>query len=275
MISHFSGTAAAAAPVSEGSAPAAPSSKAAENDLEARGVTKTFAAGASVFSDVTFDVPHGASVALVGANGAGKSTLLRCALGLIRPDAGQVRLFGHDMARLRGRKLRTVRAQVGLVAQRHNLSLRMSVLSNVLHGLLGSRSGPRYWWQSLAPAEARNQAMNALEMVGLADLASRRADRLSGGQSQRVAIARALVCSPRLLVADEPAASLDPAAGEEMMALFFRLMKEQDVTVLFTSHHINHALSYADRIVGLRDGTLSLNAETKDLDATELGRLYA
>lgn len=254
--------------------PAREAREPAPSDIAVSGLAKRFGRGAPVFADVAFEIPRGQAAALVGANGTGKSTLLRCCLGLIRPDAGAVRLFGEEVAALRGARLRATRARIGLVAQKHNLSPRLSVLSNVIHGFLGSRSGPRYWRQSLAPRAARARAMQALDMVGLADLALRRADRLSGGQSQRVAIARALASEPRLLIADEPAASLDPAAGEEMMALFFRLMREHGVTVLFTSHHIDHALSYADRVLGLRDGALSLDAPAAELDAQELRRLY-
>ena len=114
-----------------------------------------------------------------------------------------------------------MRAQMGLVSQKHNLVPRLSVLSNVLHGLLGKHPGIRHWSHTLAPQASRDAAMAALDNVGLADFASRRADRLSGGQSQRVAIARALVGPPKVLIADEPCASLDPAAGEDVMELFF------------------------------------------------------
>jgi phosphonate transport system ATP-binding protein len=237
--------------------------------VELRGVARSFG-GREVFRGVTMRVNPGEAMALVGANGTGKSTLLRICLGLIRPDSGEVRLFGSPL----DGSLRARRARVGLVAQKHNLSPRLSVLSNVLHGLLGSHTGPRYWWQALAPGWARARAMAALGSVGLGDLALRRADRLSGGQSQRVAIARALVNRPRLLVADEPAASLDPAAGEEVMRLFFRLMREHGVTVIFTSHHIEHALGFADRVIGLRDGRLTLDARAADLTARDLRGLY-
>lgn len=256
-------------------AAAVPAADAGPPDIAVSGLRKSFEAGSRVFADVGFEIRRGEAAALVGANGTGKSTLLRCCLGLIRPDAGRAALFGRDLAGLSAAELRAVRARVGLVAQRHNLSPRMSVLSNVIHGFLGAHSGPRFWWQALAPDWARERAMAALERVGLADLALRRADRLSGGQSQRVAIARALVNAPGLLIADEPAASLDPAAGEEMMALFFALMRDQGVTVLFTSHHIEHALGYADRVLGLRDGALKLDAPAGALDAAEIRSLYA
>lgn len=243
-------------------------------DLSVSGLTKSFGRAAPIFSGLEFQVSRGASVALVGANGTGKSTLLRCCLGLVAPDCGTVRLLGEDMTELSKARIRALRSRTGLVAQKHNLVPRLSVLTNVLHGLLGAHSGPRYWLQGLAPEKARQAGLEALAKVGLADLALRRADGLSGGQSQRVAIARALVSGPRFLVADEPCASLDPAAGEEVMALFFRLVRQEGVTVIFTSHQIEHALDYGERILGLRDGSLTLDASPGDLTRQDLRRLY-
>lgn len=244
-----------------------------EHDLQVTGLTKGYGAG-PVFAGVDFTITRGDCVALVGANGTGKSTLLRCCLGLITPDAGDVALLGQRLSGLDRARQRDLWAQTGLVGQKHNLVPRLSVLSNVIHGLLGRQSGPRYWVQSLAPEAARAAAMVALDKVGLADLALRRADRLSGGQSQRVAIARALVGGPRFLVADEPCASLDPQAGEEVMALFISLVKREGVTVLFTSHNVQHALHYGDRVLGLKGGRLAIDAPSAQVSAAEMGSLY-
>lgn len=243
-------------------------------DLQATGLGKSFGKGRPVFEGLEFRIQRGECVALVGANGTGKSTLLRCCLGLIVADSGQVSLLDQDIATIRGSARRALRARTGLVGQKHNLVPRLSVLSNVIHGLLGRHSGPRYWVQGLAPAPARTAAFAALDKVGLADLALRRADQLSGGQSQRVAIARALVGNPRFLVADEPCASLDPQAGEEVMALFMSLVKREGVTVLFTSHNVQHALSYGDRILGLQGGRIAIDARAREVSAQDMARLY-
>lgn len=242
-------------------------------DVEARGVSKCFG-DTPIFSDVSFRLERGSSTALVGANGVGKSTLLRCTMGLIPVTSGSVCLLGQDKGDARKADLRRLRTRVGLVSQKHNLVSRLSVLSNVLHGLLGQSGGPRHWAQSLAPETSRKAAMEALEKVGLAHLALRRADRLSGGQSQRVAIARAIVAQPEVLFADEPTASLDPQAGQDVMDLFMSLARERGVTVVFTSHNIDHALTYGDRVLGLADGTKKLDATAASLKASDLRGLY-
>lgn len=242
-------------------------------DIEAQGVSKHFA-DTPIFSDLSFRLVRGEATALVGANGTGKSTLLRCLMGLIPVTDGRVVLLGEDASAAKGRALRSLRARIGLVSQKHNLVPRLSVLSNVCHGLLGRSPGIRHWSHSFAPAPSRDAAMQALEKVGLAHLALRRADRLSGGQSQRVAIARAIVGNPEILIADEPCASLDPAAGEDVMDLFFALAREEAVTVVFTSHNIEHALRYGDRVLGLANGQLKLDTTAAALSAADLRGLY-
>lgn len=242
-------------------------------DVEARGVAKRFGE-TPVFTDVSFRLARGETVALVGANGTGKSTLLRCLMGLIPVSEGSVRLLGEPTGTAQGAALRALRSRVGLVSQKHNLVPRLSVLSNVVHGLLGKAPGIRHWTHALAPQASRGAAMAALDRVGMADFALRRADRLSGGQSQRVAIARAIVGGPDVLFADEPCASLDPAAGEDVMELFFRLVRDEGVTVVFTSHNIEHALRYGDRVLGLARGRLHLDATAASLAPSDLRGLY-
>lgn len=227
-----------------------------------------------VFSDVSFTVGRGEAVALIGANGAGKSTLLKCVLGFVAPAGGAVSIFGSDLSGLRAGDLRRLRSGIGFVAQKHNLVPRLTALSNVVHGLLAARPGPRSWVQALAPIDSRRRALAALDRVGLADLAMRRVDNLSGGQSQRVAIARALVAEPRLVLADEPAASLDPAAGEVVMDVLARVVRETGATLVFTTHNLAHALAHGRRVVGLREGRLALDAPSHGLAIGDLRGLY-
>lgn len=251
-----------------------PAAANAFDDLRIAGLVRSFGAR-PVLRGVDLAVPRGQAVALLGSNGAGKSTLLRCCLRLIEPDAGEVGLLGEPVRALGGGALRRLRARVGFVFQRHNLVGRLSALSNVLHGAQARHADPRYWLQSLAPAAARAEAMHCLLRVGLADLAAQRADRLSGGQSQRVAIARALMQRPAMVMADEPVASLDPAAGEEVMALFVQLIREEGVTLIYTSHNLEHALAYADRVVALKDGRIVVDAAAASLGPRDLAFVYA
>lgn len=227
-----------------------------------------------VWSEVSFEVPAGQSVAIIGGNGTGKSTLLRCCLRLVEPNAGDIHLHGEKITGAPSRHLRRMRSNVGFVFQKHNLVPRLSVLSNVLHGGMARSRGPRHWHQALARKEDREFAMYCLEQVSLAHLAGRRADHLSGGQSQRVAVARALMQKPRTIFADEPVASLDPQAGEEVMETFAKLARDHGLTLVFVSHHLEHALHYADRVLGLRDGRLDLDAASTSENLESLRRLY-
>jgi phosphonate transport system ATP-binding protein len=242
-------------------------------DLAAIRLHKSFDNRAAVLHNVSFEILPGESVALIGANGAGKSTLLRCAVGLIPIDDGKALLFGKELSTLAAGELRALRARVGFVFQQHNLVPRLSALSNVLHGSLG-RTGARGWFQALSPRVERERAVHYLDLVGLADFAGRWADRLSGGQSQRVAIARALMQEPRVVIADEPVASLDPKAAEEVMGLFARLMQECRVTFMFTSHNLQQALTYSERLLGLHQGELTLDAPSRSQSLMSLAKLY-
>jgi phosphonate transport system ATP-binding protein len=241
--------------------------------ISIRKLCKSFTAGRRVFSDVSFDVAEGSIVALIGANGAGKSTLLRCLPQLIDCDSGKIEIFGH---RANGRRsdMKATRSRIGFVFQKHNLVGRLSALTNVVHGAQARSIGFRAWNQALAPQALREEAIKCLERVGLAHVAGQRADSLSGGQSQRVAIARALMQRPDIVLADEPAASLDPQAGEEVMQLFASLMRQEKKTVVFTSHNLIHALQYADRVIALGQGGVQLDAPSRGLNEQDLRNLY-
>ncbi|MCB9947773.1 MAG: ATP-binding cassette domain-containing protein [Rhodospirillaceae bacterium] len=262
--------ASALAPVDD-AAPAEPA--AASSDLEVVELAAGFG-GHAVFRRVGFRVARGESVAIIGPNGAGKSTLLRSIIRLIEPTEGAVRLVGQEVRMLRERELRRLRSRIGFVFQRHNLVARLSALTNVVHGAQARTDGPRTWLQSLAPPALRDEAMDCLSRVGLAHVAGRRADRLSGGQSQRVAIARMLMQRPQLVLADEPVASLDPSAGEEVMSLFAGLMRTSGLTVVFTTHNLHHARAYADRIIGLAGGSLAFDLPAGAAGEGQLARLF-
>lgn len=227
-----------------------------------------------VLDGIHLDINPGTAVALIGANGAGKSTLLRSLIRLVEPSAGSMRVLSQDVRGLNARQLRAFRSRIGVVFQRHNLVPRLSALTNVVHGAQARMRGPRTWLQSLAPAAVRNEALACLEAVGLADLARQRADSLSGGQSQRVAIARMLMQRPELVLADEPDASLDPKAGEEVMGLLYRLAKDKGLSLVVISHRIEHTTAFSDRIVGLVGGRIALETRSADAKAAELRAFF-
>jgi phosphonate transport system ATP-binding protein len=241
--------------------------------LAVRGLRKSFA-DREILAGLDFALAPGQSTALIGANGSGKSTLLRCLVRLVQPTAGRISMLGHEVTALSPRDLRRFRAQVGIVWQRHNLVPRLSALSNVVHGVQSRRSGPRAWFQSLAPAEVRAEAMVCLARVGLADRAPARVDSLSGGQQQRVAIARMLMQRPAFILADEPDASLDPQTGQEVMELLLGLVRQDGLSLLVISHRLEHTLAYSDRILGLAQGRIALDQPTAEASAPALRRFF-
>jgi phosphonate transport system ATP-binding protein len=245
-----------------------------KKDLVVERVTKRFARRGTVLERVSFHVLHGESVGLIGGNGSGKSTILKCCLRLIEPEEGEIAFLGEPVRRLSSARLRTLRSQVGLIFQQHNLVPRLSVLTNVIHGAMGRRGGPTTWLQGLASNELRQEAMTCLEKVGLSHLAKSRAGQLSGGESQRVAIARALMQRPRFMMADEPVASLDPKVGQEVMRFFVDLTRQEGITLLFVSHDLDHALTFSDRLIGLNNGRLVLDADSCRLSKSELRQIY-
>lgn len=246
-----------------------------EAALSVRGLTKRYGAGPLVLQGVDLTIQQGERVALIGSNGSGKSTLLRCLIGLHSATSGRVTTLQEDIsAGASGRQLRVIRRQTGFVFQKHCLVRRRTVLSNVIHGMLGTAGSWRAFSHATAPSEWRERALASLNSVGLAEKAMARADALSGGQQQRVAIARALVRGPKLLIADEPAASLDPLAGREVMALFSKLAEDQGITLLFTSHDMAHAIEFADRVVALKAGRIVLDQPSQRVTKGDLHDVF-
>ncbi len=241
--------------------------------LAVTGLAKAFN-GTPVLTGLDFTVRAGVATALIGANGSGKSTLMKCLIRLVEPDAGRISMLDQDVLSLSPRGLRAFRSQVGVVWQKHNLVPRLSALSNVVHGVQARMSGPRTWFQSLAPAAVRDQALSCLARVGLADRALQRVDSLSGGQAQRVAIARMLMQRPRIILADEPDASLDPQSGEEVMRLLSGLARQDGLTLIVISHRMEHTLEFSDHILGLQQGRIVMDRPTQGTDAALLRRFF-
>ncbi|MDR1189381.1 MAG: phosphonate ABC transporter ATP-binding protein [Bifidobacteriaceae bacterium] len=245
---------------------------AARSVVELTGVSKRFGA-TTALDQVDLAVRQGEVVALLGLSGSGKSTLLRQINGLERPTAGEVRALGQPVGELNGAALRGLRAGIGMIFQQFELVGMLTVLENVLTGALARLRGPRLGTWSY-PRAAKLEALEHLEAVGLADRAFQRADTLSGGQSQRVAIARALMQRPRLLLADEPVASLDPESTADVMMLIQQIARAKGLTVICSLHQVELALGWADRIVALRSGRIVLDEPARTVTRERAMTIY-
>jgi phosphonate transport system ATP-binding protein len=241
--------------------------------LRVRGLSLRYPNGKLALNDVTLAVERGELVVVLGGNGSGKTTLLRCVTRTVKPSAGEIWLGETNLCALEGERLRRARLELAMVWQQACLVRRSSVLTNVASGALGRYSTLRTIFAGLPDIELV-AARNHLRDVGLADLAQQRAGTLSGGQAQRVAIARALAQRPRVLLADEPVASLDPEAAEEIMKLLQRLARSENIAVLCVLHQIELAYAYADRVIGIRSGRLAFDLPRAEVSRDTVHRLY-
>ncbi|NMK49099.1 phosphonate ABC transporter ATP-binding protein [Achromobacter sp. Bel] len=245
--------------------------------IEVQNLSKTFHAGAKALDNVSLQVADGEMVALLGASGSGKSTLLRHLAGFVAGDAGQgsVKVNGQQIqqnGRL-SRNVRAARAGIGFVFQQFNLVGRLPVITNVLTGML-----PRVpLWRSLTRWFLRGevrQGLEALAQVGIDDYAFQRASTLSGGQQQRAAIARTLVQNARVILADEPIASLDPESSRRVMDTLAQINRSRKAAVVVSLHQVDVALRYCPRVVALRHGKVVYDGRAADLTPEMLRDLY-
>ena len=222
--------------------------------LEVRNVTRLFGAKAAV-DDISFRIDGPAFVGIIGRSGAGKSTFLRMMNRLTDASSGEIRVEGRDVLALTGAAKRAWQSQCAMVFQQFNLVPRMDVAANVLHGLLGRR-GTLATLFNLWSAEDIARAIAILDRLGIAEQAPKRAEALSGGQQQRVAIARALMQDPKIILADEPIASLDPMNAQVVMDTLQRINREDGRMVIANLHTLDTARRYCDRVIGMRDGRI-------------------
>ena len=241
--------------------------------LRVHGLSLRYPNGKLALSDFGLEVHPGELIVVLGGNGSGKSTLLRCITRTLKPSSGEVWLGPTNLCALEGERLRRARLELAMVWQQASLVRRSSVLTNVASGALGRYSTSRTIFRGL-PAAELDAARDHLADVGLEALAEQRAGTLSGGQAQRVAIARALAQRPRVLLADEPVASLDPEAAEEIMRLLQRLARSEQLAILCVLHQIDLAYAYADRVVGIRDGRIAFNLPRSELSRDTVRQLY-
>ena len=233
-------------------------------------VHKTYANGVTALAGVSLRFEPGEIVAILGPSGSGKSTLMRCVNGLERPTSGQVEVGSVVVG---PRTLRQVRRQVGMIFQRFNLVPRVNVMANVLVGRLGYRSWVTnlFGWFSAEDHEAAHKALNEVKLL---DRAWHRADKLSGGQQQRIGIARTLVQGAKVILADEPVASLDPETSQEVMRLLVKGCHRHDATLIVNLHQVELAKTYAKRIVGLRAGKVIFDKPVGEVNDRDYDLLY-
>ncbi len=240
--------------------------------LRIENLTKVYPNGTKALKNVSFDVPDGEFMVVIGLSGSGKSTLLRCINRLIEPTEGKIYWDQQDITAAPQAELRRIRRSIGMVFQQFNLVKRSSVMTNVLSGRLGYANP----WLSLVgiwPDADRKRAIRALERVGIADKAGNRADALSGGQQQRVGIARALMQEPKLLLADEPVASLDPVLSHSILQYLEQLNKE-GITVICSLHFLDLVHRYATRVVALKDGVKVFEGTAAEIDRQKFKEIY-
>jgi len=244
-----------------------------KNMLKLTGLSKRYATGDLALDDISLTVPAGQVLALIGPSGAGKSTLIRCVNRLVEPTAGKVELDGVDISRVRGNALRQARRQIGMIFQNYALVERLSVMENVLSGRLAYVGFWRSYFRKF-PANDVQQAYKLLSRVGLETMLDKRSDALSGGQKQRVGIARALMQNPKLLLVDEPTASLDPKTSRQIMRLICELCQEQNLATIINIHDVALAQQFVHRVVGLRAGKVVYDGSPEGLTPEILTTIY-
>ncbi len=234
---------------------------------------KTYPNGVRGLNSVSLKIGQGEFVAIIGLSGAGKSTLIRTINRMIDATEGQVIVDGVDVMTLRGKALRRFRRHIGMIFQSFNLVTRSTAIRNVLTSMVPDMN----FFQVLFGIFTKKQemaALEALDKVGILDKAYTRCDQLSGGQQQRVALARTLNQNPSIILADEPVAALDPVTADQVMNDFKRINKEMNITILINIHHVDLALKFADRVIGIRAGEIVYDGPTSEVTQTVLDTIY-
>ncbi len=241
--------------------------------LTLKKLVKTYRTGDQALKAVDLDVPEGQVLALIGPSGAGKSTLIRCINRLVEPTSGEVWLSGTELTGIGSGALRRTRREMGMIFQEYALVERLTVMENVLSGRLGYVG----FWRSFTrrfPQSDVDEAFRLLDRVGLLAMADKRADELSGGQRQRVGICRALIQNPKLLLVDEPTASLDPKTSRQIMRLICELCSERGLAAIINIHDVALAQMFVQRVVGLRHGAIEFDGPPDALTPDVLTAIY-
>lgn len=236
-------------------------------------VNKTYPNGVTALNDVNLEIEQGEFVAIIGLSGAGKSTLIRCINRMHPINSGTLTVNDVNVSTLKGKDIRSFRRNIGMIFQSFNLVTRTTVLKNVLVSTVPELP----LWRKITgvfPEDKKVAALEALDKVGILDKAYTRVDQLSGGQQQRVALARTLAQNPGIILADEPVASLDPVTAKMVMDDFKRINTDLDISILINIHHVELALEYADRVIGVRKGEIVYDGPSADITQEKLDIIY-
>jgi len=239
-----------------------------------RHVDKVYPNGFVGLRDVSLQIEQGEFVAIIGLSGAGKSTLIRSINRMHDITGGELTVDDADVRSLKGKELRRFRRKIGMIFQSFNLVTRTTVIKNVLTSFVPDLP----FWRVLFgifPQEAKIRSLEALDKVGILEKAYVRVDQLSGGQQQRVALARTLAQDPSIILADEPVAALDPVTAKQVMDDFRRVNQATNISVLINIHHVELALEYADRIIGIREGEIVFDGPVSEVNEKVLSDIYA
>lgn len=241
--------------------------------LKIIGLSKRYDGHKTALNKINLEIQPKEFVVIIGPSGAGKSTLIRCLNQLVEPSEGEIIFEGEDISKAKGKQLRKLRGKIGMIFQHYNLISRTNVLKNVLNGKLGSVP---FWVSTfgLYSQKDRLQAYELLKAVGLQDNLYQQAKDLSGGQMQRVGICRALMQEPRLILADEPIASLDPKSSEVVMDYLKKITEERDLTCIVNLHQVEVAKKYATRIIGVRQGEIVFDGTAEELSDDIIHHIY-
>ena len=241
--------------------------------IELKQVINKFPNGFEALKDIDLTIGQGEFVAIIGLSGAGKSTLIRTINRMHDITNGTLTVDGTDVMQLHGKSLRAFRRRIGMIFQSFNLVTRTTVIKNVLTAFVPELP----WWRAalgIFTKAEKTAALEALDKVGILDKAFVRADQLSGGQQQRVALARTLAQNPQIILADEPVASLDPVTAKQVMDDFQRINRDMRITILINIHHVDLALQYATRVIGIRAGRVVYDGPAGEVDGAVLDAIY-
>ena len=241
--------------------------------IEFKNVSVTYQGGVKALKNVSLDIPEGDFVIIVGMSGAGKSTLLRTVNNLVKPTGGDVIVDSRNVTNASKKELKYIRSDIGMIFQTFNLVNRSSVLKNVLTGRLSQVSTLRSIF-GLWPKEDRDIAFESLNKVEILEKAYVRGSNLSGGQQQRVGIARALAQKPKVMLADEPVASLDPITSRVVMKYLKQINQELGITTIVNLHFLDLAKEFGERLIGLKEGELVYDGKVNDVSDQDFENIY-